>query len=253
MSRAAEIAHAPTGLLVVAAAAAVAMAAVVAADRLLPADRTALEASAAVVALGGVVLAADDAAWLAHALTVAGIACGAIAVRVDRRAARTPSAVLLVLSSAVRWVSAPDGPIEAYVVPPAIALLLLGALSRRRTAAGSRAPSSWQAYGPGLTVGLLPSLAAALEDDGLARPLLLGLAALAAVLVGARLRLQAPLVMGAAVLAVDALAQVAPYAAALPRWVSIGAAGLLLLGVGATYEDRIENARTVRRRYAALR
>jgi hypothetical protein len=175
-------------------------------------------------------------------------------VRTDRRAARTPSAVLLVLSSVVRWVSAPDGPIEAYVGPPALALLLLGALSRRRAAAaGSRPPSSWQAYGPGLTVGLLPSLAAALEDDGLARPLLLGVAALVTVLVGARLRLQAPLAIGAAVLAVDALAQVAPYAAALPRWVSIGFAGLLLLGVGATYEDRIENARTVRRRYAALR
>jgi hypothetical protein len=158
-----------------------------------------------------------------------------------------------VLASAVRWLAASDGPIEVYLVPPAVALLLLGAVSRRtRVDEGGVPPSSWQAYGPGLAMGLLPSLAAALDDAGLLRPLVLGFVALLTLLAGARLRLQAPLVIGAAVLAVDALAQVAPYAAALPRWVSIGAAGLLLLGVGATYEDRLENARTARRRFAAL-
>ena len=49
-------------------------------------------------------------------------------------------------------------------------------------------------------------------------------------------RLQAPLVLGGAVLAVDALVQLAPYLVeaydAVPRWVTIGLLGLALLGAG---------------------
>jgi len=71
-------------------------------------------------------------------------------------------------------------------------------------------------------------------------------------LAGLRGRLQAPLVIGAAVLAVDTLIQIGPYAAALPRWVSIGGAGVLLLGLGATYERRLRDLRTLRERLDAL-
>ena len=71
-------------------------------------------------------------------------------------------------------------------------------------------------------------------------------------LVGARERLAAPLVVGAGVLAVDAVVQVAPVAAALPRWVSIGSAGLLLLGLGATYERRLRDVRRLRNALARL-
>jgi len=63
-------------------------------------------------------------------------------------------------------------------------------------------------------------------------------AACAVLLVGVRRLLQAPLVLGGGVLAVDAVAQLWPYAQALPRWVTLGAAGLLLLVLGATYERR---------------
>jgi uncharacterized membrane protein AbrB (regulator of aidB expression) len=108
------------------------------------------------------------------------------------------------------------------------------------------------AFGPGLSLALLPSLGVAIGDDGLARPLLLGLAALVALLAGTRLRLQAPLVLGAGVLAVDAIVQIAPYAAALPRWVAVGVVGLTLLSLGATYERRIEEARRVQGRVARL-
>ncbi len=57
-------------------------------------------------------------------------------------------------------------------------------------------------------------------------------------------------------LAVDALVQLAPYLAAAyeaaPRWVTIGAVGLLLLGAGATYERRVQDLRRVGRHVASL-
>ena len=71
-------------------------------------------------------------------------------------------------------------------------------------------------------------------------------------LVGARGRLQAPLVVGAGVLVVVALDLLGPYAAALPRWLSLGGAGTLLLVVGATYEQRRRDLARLREGYDAL-
>jgi hypothetical protein len=39
--------------------------------------------------------------------------------------------------------------------------------------------------------------------------------------------------------------QVGPYAAALPRWITIGGAGLLLLVLGVTFERRLRDFRRV--------
>ncbi|NEA52584.1 hypothetical protein G3I35_41545, partial [Streptomyces sp. SID10815] len=82
------------------------------------------------------------------------------------------------------------------------------------------------------------------------RPWLLGVAALLVTLVGARHRLRAPLLLGGAVLVLDALHASAPYlvrvADALPHWVLPALAGLLLLAVGATYERRLRDVRRVR-------
>ena len=110
--------------------------------------------------------------------------------------------------------------------------------------------SSWTAYGPGLAATLLPSLWAAWGDGHWLRPLLLGGSALAVTLTGARLRLQAPLLLGGSVLALVALHELAPYVVqvvdALPRWLPPALAGLLLLAVGATYEQRLRDARRLR-------
>ena len=85
----------------------------------------------------------------------------------------------------------------------------------------------------------------------------LGLAALAVTLLGARHHLQAPLLLGGTVLALDALHELAPYIVqvtdALPRWVPPALAGLLLLAVGATYEQRLRDARRVRDFLGTLR
>ncbi|WP_373316957.1 SCO7613 C-terminal domain-containing membrane protein [Streptomyces sulfonofaciens] len=69
-------------------------------------------------------------------------------------------------------------------------------------------------------------------------------------LAGARLRLQAPLLLGGAVLVVDALHELAPYVAqvagALPRWATPALVGLALLGLGATNERRLGDVHRVR-------
>jgi hypothetical protein len=137
---------------------------------------------------------------------------------------------------------------EAYTLPAAAVALAAGAALRR----GRTRPSSWLAFGPGLALALLPSLGLAIDRGGVARPLLLTGGALLVVLAGAGARLQAPLVLGAGTLVVLGLDAALPVAAQLPRWVTIGAAGLLLLWLGATAERRLARLRELREQFQAL-
>lgn len=70
-------------------------------------------------------------------------------------------------------------------------------------------------------------------------------------LAGAKLRLQAPLLLGIAVAALDAGRQLAPevrtLTQALPGWVPIALLGAILLWAGATYEARLRNLTRLRR------
>ncbi|WP_436789314.1 DUF2157 domain-containing protein [Yinghuangia sp. YIM S10712] len=130
---------------------------------------------------------------------------------------------------------------EAYTLPPGVLLLAGGGwLRRRRPELGS-----WPAFGVGLAAVLVPSLPLAVADEALLRPALLGAAAIASLVAGARFRLQAPLVMGAGVLSAVAVFQLsAPVVAAyeaLPRWAVLAGAGLLLIVLGAGYERRLRN------------
>jgi hypothetical protein len=205
-------------------------------------DRTALEVTGA----SGTALAAlttiPDSAWMAACLFTAGAAVGLMGTRADRRVLVWVSGGLFVLGSWVEFTHLGVSVAEAYTTLPAAVMLVHGGV-RRRT---DLTMSSWTSYGPGLALGLLPSLVLAVTDPGLARPLLLGLAALAVTASGAHRRLQAPLIIGGVTLTVDAVAQVAPYAAALPRWVTIAAAGLALVLMGATYERRLRDLHRLR-------
>ncbi|MFD3441303.1 SCO7613 C-terminal domain-containing membrane protein [Streptomyces sp. NPDC058685] len=206
-----------------------------------------LECTGAAAALFAVVLAAGDRPTLALVLALCGVIAAGTALRTERRiTAGATATVLFVLATWVRLAASDVSTPEAYTLPVTIPALAIGVLRRRRDPAAS----SWPAYGPGLAATLLPSLIAAWGDQHWLRPLLLGVAALAITLAGARLRLQALLVLGGAVLALDALHELAPYVVqvvgALPRWLPPALAGMLLLAVGATYEQRLRDARRLR-------
>ncbi|GAA3554162.1 hypothetical protein GCM10022295_40350 [Streptomyces osmaniensis] len=207
-----------------------------------------VEVTGALAALLAVALAAApaDLPMLALVLALCGVITAGVAVRPERRSVAYASAALFVLATWVRLAAWDVGTPEAYTLPVTVPALLVGALRRRR----EPRTSSWTAYGPGLAATLVPSLLAAWGDPQWTRPLLLGLAALAVTLLGARHHLQAPLMLGGLVLALDALHELAPYIAqvtdALPRWVPPALAGLLLLAIGATYEQRLRDARKMR-------
>ena len=200
----------------------------------------------------GVLLAAPDERWLAVALTAAFPALLLAGVR--RQAAPRPThdgylwtGAATALAATWAWLSVADVTLlEAYTLPAAAIALAAGWITFRRRPH----PSSWLTLGPGLAVALLPSLAVAVGNaDGAARPLLLTGGALLVVLAGARARLQAPLVLGGVTLLALGLDAFAPVAAQLPRWVTIGAAGLLLLWLGATAERRLARLRELREQF----
>ncbi|WP_327712038.1 hypothetical protein OG912_29995 [Streptomyces sp. NBC_00464] len=206
-----------------------------------------LELTGAAVGLAAVVAALDDPPFLALVLALGGVLAAGTALRPERRkVAGYLATVLFVLASWVRLSASGVSSPEAYTLPVTVPALVIGVLRRRRDPAAS----SWTAYGAGLAVTLVPALFAAWGDPHWLRPLLLGVAALVITLLGARLRLQALLVLGGAVLALDALHELAPYVVqvvgAMPRWVAPALAGVLLLAVGATYEKRLRDARRLR-------
>jgi hypothetical protein len=208
--------------------------------------RVPVEGAGAAAGLLAVALTATDPPMLAAVLSCGGLIAATTALRPDRRAAGHVAAVLFVLATWVRLAAWEVATPEAYTLPVAVPTLVVGFLGRRR----DPALSSWTAYGPGLALALVPSLLATWGDPHWLRPLLLGAAALAVTLVGARDRLQAPLALGGAVLALVTLHELAPYVAqvvgVLPRWAPPALAGAVLLALGATYEQRLRDARRVR-------
>ncbi|MEV7400789.1 hypothetical protein AB0N93_10375 [Streptomyces sp. NPDC091267] len=206
-----------------------------------------VEVTGGAAALPAVAMAVGDMPFLALVLALCAVLAAGTALRPERRpVAGYLATALFVLAAWVRLSASGVSSPEAYTLPVTVPALVIGVLRRRRDPAAS----SWTAYGAGLAATLLPSLVAAWADPHWPRPLLLGAAALVITLLGARLRLQALLMLGGAVLALDALHELAPYVVqvvgTLPRWVAPALAGMLLLAVGATYEKRLRDARRLR-------
>ncbi|MET9352776.1 hypothetical protein ABZY14_07115 [Streptomyces sp. NPDC006617] len=212
-----------------------------------------VEVAGAAAGLLALALAAPEPPMLALVLSLCGAVAAATALRRERRASGWAAAALFLLATWVRLAAWDVAAPEAYTLPVTGPVLVVGLLRRRRDAA----VSSWTAYGSGLAVTLVPSLLAAWDDQHWLRPLALGVAALAVTLAGARHRLQAPLVLGSGVLALVALHELAPYltqvVGALPRWAPPALAGLVLLVLGATYEQRLRDARRLREALGRLR
>ncbi|MET8045759.1 hypothetical protein ABZU25_33425 [Micromonospora sp. NPDC005215] len=214
-----------------------------------------LDAAAQAVALVAAVFAVDVARHLATVCVLWGVA---VALRLLRRGEsvgrRWVFAGIAAGSELLGgWVLLAAGGVtvlEAYTLP-ASALALGAGLLALRTRPGL---TSWPALGPGLVAALLPSLVSVLAgaDPQPWRRLLLGAAALGAVLVGATRRWQAPVLLGGGVLALLALHEVARGWDLLPRWIYLGVGGLALVGLAATYERRRRDLARLRATVARL-
>lgn len=192
----------------------------------------------------------DSLTWLAVNLTVGGALVGAHSLRsADPRPLRRLAGALLLLASWIRLgqigVSAP----EAYTLPAALVLLAAGLWALR----AQPHERTQRALSTGLLLALVPSLLWSLADPVSLRALLLGLACVALVLVGAQLSWSAPLVYGATTGAILALREAAPWAAQVNPWIATGLIGLLLTGVGITWERRLQEIRLSRGYLARLR
>ncbi|WP_026922312.1 SCO7613 C-terminal domain-containing membrane protein [Glycomyces arizonensis] len=125
--------------------------------------------------------------------------------------------------------------LEYYTVPPAVLLFGIGLwLLRRDPERGS-----WTALAPALAVGFGPSLALSFGPDGEPlRRVLVGAAALAVLLVASARRWQAPLVIGALVLAALSVNELVLLWGRVPKWIPLAVGGAVLITAGATLEQR---------------
>ena len=204
--------------------------------------RLELESSAAVAAvvaaLPAIDAASDEPTSLALHLTLAGaLVTTSALVTPSRRPLGWLGALLLAVATWVRLADLGVEAPEAYTLPSAVALVLVGLWRLHRDPDAS----TMLALTPGLALATTPSLLWVLADPVSLRAALLGATCLALLLAGARLRWSSPLVVGAVVGGLMVLRELAPYAAVTPQWILIGAAGTLLTVVGVTWERRLRD------------
>ncbi|WP_203786649.1 SCO7613 C-terminal domain-containing membrane protein [Paractinoplanes rishiriensis] len=188
------------------------------------------EAAAHAAAVVALLLTVGSAGYAAAVCTIWGLVLGTHA---KRRGYLLAAATAELGGWVLLMVAAEVTTLEAYTIPASAVALLAGLRARRGRV------SSWVAYGPALAAALLPSLASILVADGqYLRRLLLGLAALAVLLAGARSKLRAPVEVGGVVLAAVALRELAAVWDLIPRWIPLAAGGVLLVVLATTLERR---------------
>jgi hypothetical protein len=245
-----------------------------------PSSAPRLLTQVAAVALGpSILVAVSGSAWRPALLLVSAGLLAAAAVALDRRGAgavsRAVARIAMVTAAALALIRAlgnlsrldqagahhvPLSSLEAWTVPAGLLMLIIGltigwVFSRAQQ---GKLASSWYQTGPGLAFvlgpGLLLLLGQGASDAGPARMALLTGLAGSTLFLGAVQRLQAPVLMGAAVLIVDGLTYLLPWVAqaGLPPWVILAVIGLSLMILGATYERRLRELRDLRLLIAAL-
>jgi hypothetical protein len=196
---------------------------------------------AAAAALG-VPVASDPSVSAAVHLTLAGALVTASALlHTSRRGIAWVGGLLLAAATWVRLADLGVQAPEAYTLPTATVLVLLGL--HRMLRDPDPDAESVPALLAGLSLATVPSLLWVLVDPVSVRATLLGLACLVILLAGTALRWSAPVLVGWLVGGLVVLRESAPYAAQTPQWVLIGAAGALLIVVGVTWEARLRDLR----------
>jgi hypothetical protein len=192
---------------------------------------------------------AASAGWLAAELTVVAAGC-AVAGILDR--SRVEGIVATATGLAALWLRLGASDVhspEAYSLPLATAVLLVGGWSLLRDRSRRTVPT----IGTGLALALVPTWALAVAHPLSDRALIAGLACLVLVGAGAQLRWMAPLLLGAGTGALLALVEVAPYAQAVPRWALLVSIGACLLVAGVRWETLAAAGRRTWGRLADLR
>jgi hypothetical protein len=192
--------------------------------------------AAALAALGSL---PDPRAWAAVYLTLGGVAFTASSLlHPTRRLLAWAGLALLTLATWLRLEQLGVGTVEAYTLPLASVLLVVGTVALLR---GDR--SSLRTQGAGLALALVPSLLQALAEPLALRAVLLGTGCVVLIGVGVNRRWAAPLLAGGGTLALLVLRQMT-IAQVLPQWALIASAGVLLTFLGLTWEQRLADVRT---------
>lgn len=199
----------------------------------------ALEVTGAAAAFCGTAVAAQSASWLAGSLTALVPITAIAALRPHRRVLYGWGAGAAALGAVWAWLAAGNVDIvEAYTAPAALAALAAGMLLQH-----SGPGRSWLTLGPAVVLAIGPTLLIGTATDDLPRLISATAISVMAVTGGALRRLQAPLILGAAALLILALDQWGDEIIRMPRWITVGVAGALLMWIGATFERRRQNVR----------
>ena len=214
-----------------------------------------VEVSAYAGAVLGLLLAAKSLPHLAVFSCAWGAVLGVAATKPDRpRLYRSTLIWLGAAHEVVAWwllmrlgnVGVP----EAYTLAVAVVALITGYVEVRR----HPDLSSWTAYGVALIAGFLPSLAIVLYTGQTPeRRALLIVFAAATVAGGAWRRQRAPVVIGASVLIVAALHELAVLSTAALLWTVMAMVGALLVVLGANFEKRRRDIMRLRGAFGRLR
>lgn len=201
------------------------------------------------IAMIGLAIAHDETGWAAAAFWVAGVAAAAHATAPER----LPFAYLGAIVAAVgTWVLLGDrniGVVEAYSLPFAAMLAIIGLVQARR----SPEWSTMLTAGPALTVAVVPSLIAAIDTGTALRLAAITLVGLGLLVVGLQRHWQAPVTVGVLALVVIAVTQGGPLVAYVPSWLTLTVVGALLLVIGVRWEAAVGAGRRAGVWYGALR
>jgi hypothetical protein len=200
----------------------------------------ATEVAGNAAALVAVTLTAGYGEWAAGVFAVWGLAFGTRALvpgisRASRVALAAGAAGLELIAWWLLLADRSVSTVEAYTLPLAAVALFAGWAALR-----SRPElRSWVAYGPALLAGFLPSLAPVLVSTAeVWRRLVLFVAAVVVIVLGAVNRRQAPVVVGGAVALIVALHELVLLWQLLPGWIPLAGGGAVLLFLAITYERR---------------